>query len=106
MIYYGASELTVSIIAITLSKISFGVTLLRLTSGWTRYYVCFAITTLAVFAIPAATVPWTQCKPIAKTFLDILPGTCVDKRPSVRYGNFQASEYDVRCTCSRSMELT
>ncbi|RYO08635.1 hypothetical protein AA0119_g1411 [Alternaria tenuissima] len=90
MIYYGASELTISIIAITLSKISFGVTLLRLTSGWTRYYVCFAITTLAVFAIPAATVPWTQCKPIAKTFLDILPGTCVDKRPSVRYGNFQA----------------
>jgi hypothetical protein len=92
MIYYGASELTVSIIAITLSKISFGITLLKLTNGWLKYYVCFAIATLAIFAIPAAIVPWTQCKPLAKTFLDLIPGTCVDKQPAIIYGRFQASE--------------
>jgi hypothetical protein len=95
MILYGASELTISIIAITLSKISFGITLLKLTNGWLRYYVYFAIATLVIFAVPAAVVPWTQCKPLAKTFLDLIPGTCVDKHPSVVYGRFQASKHTI-----------
>jgi hypothetical protein len=93
MIYYGASELTVSITAITLSKISFGITLLRLTDGWLRYYVWFGIATLAIFATPVAVIPWVQCKPLAKTFLDLIPGTCIDKHPSVVYGRFQAGQY-------------
>jgi hypothetical protein len=92
MTYYGASELSISIFAITLSKISFGITLVRLTSGWYRVYVYFAIITLAIFAVPAAVVPWTQCRPLAKTFLDLIPGTCVNKEPSVIYGRFQASK--------------
>jgi hypothetical protein len=29
---------------------------------------------------------------LAKTFLDLIPGTCIDKRPSVVYGMFQAGE--------------
>lgn len=90
--YYGASGLTLSIIAITLSKISFGVTLLKLTDGWTRYYVYFAIANLAIFAIPVAIIPWVLCKPITKTFVDIIPGTCVDKTPSVQYARFQAGK--------------
>jgi hypothetical protein len=92
MIYYGASLLTISTVATTLSKISFGITLLRLTDGWLRRFVYFAIATLAIFAVPAAVVPWIQCKPLAKTFLDILPGTCINKHPSLTYGRFQASE--------------
>jgi hypothetical protein len=88
--YYGASALSISVAAITLSKISFGVTLLRLTDGWLRYYVYFAITTLAIFAIPAAVLPWVLCKPITKTFVDIIPGTCMDKQPSLQYARFQA----------------
>jgi hypothetical protein len=92
MVYYGASELTISIIAITLSKISFGVTLLRLTDRWYRIYVYFAIATLAIFAVPAAVVPWVQCKPLAKTFLDLIPGTCINKEPSIVYGRFQAGQ--------------
>ncbi|KAH5059800.1 hypothetical protein HBI73_208890 [Parastagonospora nodorum] len=88
--YYGATSLSVSIIAITLSKISFGITLLRLTITWPRYYVWFAMATLAIFAVPVAVIPWVQCKPLAKTFADILPGKCIDKHPSVVYGRFQA----------------
>ncbi|EFQ95833.1 hypothetical protein PTT_04703 [Pyrenophora teres f. teres 0-1] len=88
--YYGASGLTISIGAIVLSKISFGLTLLRLTEGWFRVYVWFAIATLFIFAVPVAVIPWVLCKPIAKTFVDILPGKCVDKHPSVIYGRFQA----------------
>jgi hypothetical protein len=88
--YCGASALSISVAAITLSKISFGVTLLRLTDGWLRYYVYFAITTLAIFALPAAVLPWVLCKPITKTFVDIIPGTCMDKQPSLQYARFQA----------------
>jgi hypothetical protein len=91
--YYGASALTVSIAGIILSKISFGLTLLRLTDGWLKAYVWFAIATLFIFAVPVAVLPWTLCKPLTKTFVDILPGTCVDKHPSVVYGRFQAGSF-------------
>ncbi|KAI1525691.1 hypothetical protein PtrSN002B_011728, partial [Pyrenophora tritici-repentis] len=91
--YYGASGLTVSIFAIILSKISFGLTLLRLTEGWLKAWVWFAIATLFIFAVPVAIIPWVLCKPITKTFVDILPGECVDKHPSVIYGRFQAGSY-------------
>ncbi|PZD25942.1 hypothetical protein A1F96_08006 [Pyrenophora tritici-repentis] len=56
--YYGASGLTVSIFAIILSKISFGLTLLRLTEGWLKAWVWFAIATLFIFAVPVAIIPW------------------------------------------------
>lgn len=89
--YYGAAGLSLSIVATALSKISFGVTLLRLTDDWPRRYVYFAMTTLAIFAIPATIMPWVQCKPVAKTFVDILPGMCINKGPTIRYARFQAS---------------
>lgn len=91
--YYGATALTVSLAAITISKISFGVTLLRLTDGYLKMYVWFAIVTMAIFAIPAGVLPWILCKPLAKTFVDILPGTCINKEPSVMYARFQAGEW-------------
>jgi hypothetical protein len=92
MMYYGAAELTLYTVAIALSKISFGLTLLRLTDGWIRRFVYFAIATLAIFAVPATVIPWVQCKPLAKTFVDFIPGTCINKHPSVVYGRFQASK--------------
>lgn len=90
--YYGAAELTIYAVAIAVSKISFGITLLRLTQGWTRLVAYFAISTLAIFAIPATIIPWVQCKPLAKTFVDFIPGTCIDKYPAIVYGRFQAGE--------------
>lgn len=92
MMYYGAAELTIYTVAICLSKISFGITLLRLTDGWTRRVVYFAITTLAIFALPATIIPWVQCKPLAKTFVDFIPGECTNKQRSIVYGQFQASK--------------
>ncbi|ENI00973.1 hypothetical protein COCC4DRAFT_65104 [Bipolaris maydis ATCC 48331] len=90
LMYIGGAELTIYTIAIALSKISFGLTLLRLTDGWVRLYVYFAISTLAIFAVPATIIPWVQCKPLAKTFVDFIPGECINKHPSVVYGRFQA----------------
>jgi hypothetical protein len=58
-----------------------------------RVYVYFAIATLAIFAIPAAVLPWVLCKPLTKTFADVIPGTCINKDPSVKYARFQAGKY-------------
>lgn len=88
--YLGAAGLTLSIFAINLSKISFAVTLLHLTEGWLKRYCWFAIVTLSVFAVPIAVLPWVQCRPLVKTFVDIYPGECIDKSHSIRYGEFQA----------------
>jgi hypothetical protein len=104
--YYGASALTFSIAGIILSKVSFGLTLLRLTDGWLKVYVWFAIATLFLFAVPVAVLPWVLCKPITKTFVDILPGTCIDKNPSVRYGRFQAGSYAKLRRCETIAWLT
>ena len=90
--YFGAIGLTLSTLAINLSKISLGITLLRLTTSWTKLYTWFAIVTLSVFAIPVVILPWVQCRPLEKTFVDLIPGECIDKRPSVNFGVFQASE--------------
>jgi hypothetical protein len=90
MMYIGAAELTIYTVAIALSKISFGLTLLRLTDGRVRLFVYFAISTLAIFAVPATIIPWVQCTPLAKTFVDFIPGQCINKHPSVVYGRFQA----------------
>ena len=92
LMYIGGAELTIYTIDIALSKISFGLTLLRLTDGWIRLYVYFAISTLAIFAVPATIIPWVQCKPLAKTFVDFIPGECINKQPSVVYGRFQDGE--------------
>jgi hypothetical protein len=86
--YLVQCELTVSVIAITLSKISFGLTLLRLTDGWARRFVYFAIATLAIFATPACVILWLQCQSSVS-----IPGRCLGKRVSVTYGQFQGSEY-------------
>lgn len=46
--------------------------------------------TLSVFAVPIIVLPWVQCRPLVKTFVDIYPGECIDKSHSIRYGEFQA----------------
>lgn len=90
--YLGASALTTSIVAINASKISFAVTLIPLTSGIYRAFNWFAITTLILFAIPVAVLPWVQCRPLSKTFVDFLPGECIDKSISLNFGIFQAGK--------------
>ena len=75
-------------------------TLTRLTDGWPRQYVYFAMATLAIFSIPTATLPWFLCKPLVKSFVSILPGTCMDKGPSVNYARFQASKISILNPCT------
>lgn len=91
IVVYGQIGLTFVAIAITLSKISFALTLLRLTEGWWRYLVWFTIVTMALLCIPAAVLPWIQCRPFEKGLDDSIPGECFDKNISIEYGIFMSA---------------
>lgn len=89
-IYYQAST-TVAILAQNLSKMSFGVTLLKLIPGRWRYVCWFAIISLTMIAIPLAVIPWVQCIPFEKGFDNRIPGRCMDKSIPIGYGMFAAT---------------
>lgn len=50
------------------TKTSFGITLLRLTSGRTKAFVWFCIISINVTTIVSAIIPWAQCTPLSKTW--------------------------------------
>lgn len=81
---------TVSSVAATLSKMSFGVTLLRLTSGYLRLSVWFCTITLFIVMLPSAVAPWVQC-PTESTAVGAPHGTCWNTVSSVNYGIFNAA---------------
>lgn len=82
---------TVSCVASTGSKISFGVTLLRLIKGKMRWFVWFCIVTLFAIMVPSAVNPWVQCKPMQKAWNDAIPGKCNSAKGTVQYGIFNAA---------------
>ncbi|KAK0747017.1 hypothetical protein B0T18DRAFT_303096, partial [Schizothecium vesticola] len=50
------------------TKTSFGITLLRLTSGRTKAFVWFCILSINATTIVSAIIPWAQCVPLSKTW--------------------------------------
>lgn len=67
---------TFSILAASLSKTSFAVTLLRILKGRTRYLVWFIIATINITMSLSALLGWVQCSPIEKVWRVTVPGTC------------------------------
>jgi hypothetical protein len=82
---------SISCFASTFSKMSFGVTLLRLTKGRLRWFVWFCIVTLFLVMIPSALGTWIQCRPMAKVWNNALEGTCLDAYALINYGIFNAA---------------
>ncbi|KAI8940708.1 hypothetical protein NX059_001974 [Plenodomus lindquistii] len=82
---------SISCFASTFSKISFGVTLLRLTTGSLRWFVWFCIVSLFLVMLPSALNTWIQCRPLAKTWDDSIEGTCWPANVTVNYGIFNAA---------------
>ena len=91
VVLYMSVVASVSCLASTASKISFGATLLRLTFDWSRWFVWFAIATLFLVMIPSALNPWVQCTPTHKAWNSAVPGRCMDTALAVRYGIFNAA---------------
>ena len=82
---------SISCFASTFSKISFGVTLLRLTTGSLRWFVWFCIATLFVIMLPSAMNTWISCTPMAKTWDNSIEGTCWPVGVVINYGIFNAA---------------
>ncbi|KZL75547.1 hypothetical protein CT0861_05903 [Colletotrichum tofieldiae] len=88
---YTSVGASVSCFASTGSKVGFGVTLLRLTSGWYRAFVWFAVVTLTVVMLPSATMTWLKCTPVQKNFNRQMEGSCWDESVTLNYGIFNAA---------------
>lgn len=88
---YTSIGASVSCFASTFSKISFGITLLRLTTGPIRSFVWFCVITLFLTMLPSAFITWIQCTPTAKAWNPTLEGTCWDATITVNYGIFNAA---------------
>ncbi|KAH9902037.1 hypothetical protein F4778DRAFT_781283 [Xylariomycetidae sp. FL2044] len=88
---YTAVGASVSCFASTFSKISFGVTLLRLTHGAWRAFVWFAVATLFLVMLPSALLTWVVCQPVQKAWNPYLEGTCWDPSIVTNYGVFNAA---------------
>jgi len=58
------------------TKISFGITLLRLTKGRIKAVVWFCIITINITTFISAIVPWVQCVPLSKTWNPMEDGWC------------------------------
>jgi hypothetical protein len=65
-----------SVIAVACSKTSFGLTLLRLTDGWMKWYIIGILTLLNVTHYSSSVFFWTSCNPPAKTWNPTIPGEC------------------------------
>ena len=90
----GSVSGTLSITAALLSKLSFGVSLLRLTNGFTKWFIWFLLVTMSVALSLSAIFIWIQCSPPAKRWHRELEGTCWDPGFTARYGRFSGSELD------------
>lgn len=82
---------TFSITAIAWSKTAFGVTMLRLTTGWTRQVVWFIIITVNISLGLSALLPWVQCKPLPASWNFLSEGDCWDKNVLMRFNIYSGA---------------
>jgi hypothetical protein len=84
-----------SILAALWSKTSFAITVLRISSGWTKKFVWFIIISVNVALGLSVAFTWGQCMPFAKIYRPSLPGTCWPKIYQIRYNIFTAGTYGI-----------
>ncbi|KAK0703955.1 hypothetical protein B0T26DRAFT_657548 [Lasiosphaeria miniovina] len=69
-----------SVLAATLSKTSFALTLLRLSERWMRVAIWFIIVTLNAIMGTAMLFMWIKCKPVARIWDKSVDGTCISEK--------------------------
>ena len=91
MLPFGIQSTTsgfMSVLAVACSKTSFAITLLRLTDGWTKWFILVLIVILNVSQGISAVFFWVSCNPPAKTWNYVLPGECWPASVTVNYSMF------------------
>ena len=66
-------------LAVAWSKISFALTLLRITTGWTKRLAMFAIITVSLAVIGSVVIHWFWCWPSYKIWTKGVPGKCLPR---------------------------
>jgi len=81
-----------SICASTWSKTSFGLTVIRLTSGWTKKFIWFLIITTNIFMGITGLFNYIRCWPLDKLwdFTGMAPGSCWPGYIILNYNIFSA----------------
>jgi hypothetical protein len=77
------------------SKVSFAITMLRITNGWVRIAVWGAIVTMNLFMLSSGLFVWIQCTPVEKYWLPDTPGTCWSPDIVRVYNTFSGGEFSV-----------
>ncbi|KAK4459330.1 hypothetical protein QBC42DRAFT_232002 [Cladorrhinum samala] len=77
-----------NILAAAWSKTSFGITLLRISSGWDKWLIWFIILSVNIVLGVSAAIMWTRCWPVAKLWHPEIEGTCWTTVTLERYQTF------------------
>jgi hypothetical protein len=81
-----------SVLSAAWSKTSFGLTLLRLCQGWTKWVIWFIIVTVNLILGTAMLLMWVKCHPFAKVWDDRIQGWCIDPKKIVTFYQWSAGE--------------
>jgi hypothetical protein len=95
-----------AILAVSISKTSFAVTLLRLTTNtWQRYLLWYIIASLNLIMGLCGLFTFIQCSPVDKLWNLSTPGTCWEPTVQIRYAIFAGCKYRRVCfLCHRSSQ--
>lgn len=103
-----------SILAALWSKVSFAITLLRITKGKPRGLLWFIIGSVSLVLGANATIHWVQCWPLDVLWHAHEEGSCISRKIIVDYNVFAAGEVLARkdsgagrwFTLTRELQLT
>lgn len=81
-----------TILGIAWSKTSFGLTILRISTGWMRWLTLFIIISMNLVMLANAIMLYAQCTPVRRLFDELAEGTCWPKVIGERYQTFSAGK--------------
>lgn len=90
-----------SVLSAAWSKTSFGLTMLRLCTGWVKWFIWFIIITVNAILGVAMLLMWVKCQPFNKIWEPEVEGTCIDGKIIVYFYQWSAGESPLNCHFER-----
>lgn len=97
---------TFTVVAACWSKTSFGITLTRITDGWTKRFIYILLVSMNIFLGLSGLFPWVNCTPIKKSWSPFTEGTCWPSKTLVHYNIFSGGRRIVVSIRPRHLHLT
>ncbi|KAH7109981.1 hypothetical protein EDB81DRAFT_832718 [Dactylonectria macrodidyma] len=74
-----------AVLAVSLSKTSFALTLLRIAGRWMKLFILATITVMNILFVAYILLHWLQCTPAEKLWHPEIPGTCLPNHTLLIY---------------------